>query len=719
MGTPHRQSIVRGRRGGAIEEDLSTELGGVCYARGMKRIWLLCFVCLVACTGFGVLPQEAVYERVRGRIVEDLAHGGVWDVAPPDQGTPLEQVLAAVPKYLETLRSDGRWPDVDLANRHRTRWAPKEHLERLRTLAIAYGAPRSPRFRDPLLRAALLRGLQAWLDAYPQCDNWWYNQIFAPQRLGEVLLCFQQGGGNPPDALLVPLVKRWQAEGGDPSRKSATTTGSNLMNIAAHWCYRGILMRDAETLRAGVEGLFRPLCITTGEGLQPDFSYHQHGPQLYLGNYGYDWLFLQASWLHRFRGTPYAPPAEQADLAVRYALEAFYPATRGTWSLFNAVGRQQASSPGRSSARKNRTILRWLATLAPAHQATFSALDARLRGEQGAPPPEAMAKVFWRSDYALAVRPTFTFDVRAVSQRTQRSERTNNENLLGYYLVEGATGFYRTGEEYADIAPLWNWFRVPGTTTLQGATDRAIPRRNGRGESTFVGGVSDGMDFAFAYHRQKPSPSTQHAWFVLDDVAVCLGAGITASESEPVVTTVNQCRAQGPVSPHEAVEEGRLRTPATLTHAGVRYTFPTSGEVRVAREMRKQNWKRVSSAFNVPTSGEVLTLWFDHGVAPSDASYAYLLSPIEAPEPTVNILSNTPALQAVSDAHGRLAAVFGRPGACQDITVSAPCILLQTPRGLWVADPTQRLRSITITLRGVAHEVPLSQGFSGLLQMDD
>lgn len=630
-----------------------------------------------------VVAEAIPFEALRGRIVEDLAAGGVWGL--PGDEAPTNPATAAT-ALLGTLGEDGAWPDVDYASRHRTVWAPSRHLTRLLTVALAYGVPSSPRFRDPVLRDALLRGLRHWHAAHPVSDNWWYNHIYAPQRLGEILLLAQNGGLDLPPELGAPLLERWRAEGADPSRKGFNTTGANLMNIAAHWCYRGILTRDEATLRVGAEGLFRPLRMTTGEGLQHDLSYHQHGPQLYLGNYGYDWLFLQAAWLHRFRGTPMAPPPEAADLAVRYALEAYLPATRGPSYLFNAIGRQLASEPTRGNAAKSLPILRWLAELAPAHAEDFQAAAARLRADPKAPPPKPASKVFWRSDYALHVRPAFTFDVRTASRRTRRCEWGNGENLLGHWLAEGATGFHRDGKEYADIAPLWDWRRIPGTTVPFVATERQIPRGQAWGKpgtATFTGGVSDGESLAFTYRRDDPKMPARCAWFALGDAVVCLGAGLSSKGEAPLVTTVEQCHARGPVAPAEALAAGSLATPASLTHAGFRYTFPEKGKLHVARERRSGNWKRVSSAQDVPAEGDVLTLWLDHGVAPTSATYAYIVSPAERPTPTLRILANTPELQAVEDDEGRFAAVFHAPGACRGITVDAPCVVLRTKRGIW------------------------------------
>lgn len=607
-------------------------------------------VCLVCCLAAWV-RAEVPYATIRGRIVEDV--------------TRAERAnLPRLDGLLADLRPDGSWADIDYANRHRTRWAPATHLARLRTLAAAFGAPESPRFRDPALRDALLRALACWHARHPRCDNWWYNQIYAPQRLGEILLLAQTGGVAVAD-LPEGMLARWEREGGDPTRKSGITTGSNLVNIAAHCVYRALLTEDEPTLRLALDRLFAPLAITEAEGLQSDLSYHQHGPQLYLGNYGYDWLELNAAWLARLRGTDLLPPPDRAALVPAYALGAYFPAIRGQWYLYNAVGRQQASEPGRAKATKNLPILRHLAQIDPAHAADYAAIRARLRADPDAPPPAPLTKVFPRSDYALHVRPAFTFDVRAHSTRTNRCEWGNDENLLGHWLSEGSTGFVQTGREYADIAPLWDWWRVPGTTVTDLRDDAKLPRGKAwgqRGANPHVGGKAQGDTLAFAYRRDGgDAPRGRYAWIALGDAVVCLGAGIQGDDpAHPVVTTVDQCWAVDPLTPTPGGDT--LPTPATLTHGAFRYAFPgQAATLRWARDRREGDWRRVSPAFPAPARGEILTLWLDHGPAPKAASYAYVVSPTNAPPPNVTILSNTPTLQAAADDQGRAAFILHGP----------------------------------------------------------
>ena len=102
------------------------------------------------------------------------------------------------------------------------------------------------------------------------------------------------------------------------------------------------------------------------------------------------------------------------------------------------------------------------------------------------------------------------------SQRIAINESINGENLLGAMMGDGATTLYRRGDEYADIFPVWDWNKVPGTTVEQVPPSR--DELKVKGKTSFVGGVSDGtfgmcaMDLA----RGKLAARASLAAFVLD-----------------------------------------------------------------------------------------------------------------------------------------------------------------------------------------------------------
>jgi chondroitin AC lyase len=127
---------------------------------------------------------------------------------------------------------------------------------------------------------------------------------------------------------------------------------------------------------------------------------------------------------------------------------------------------------------------------------------------------------------------------------------------------------------------------------------------------------------------------------------------------------------------------------------------------------RKGTWQSIASKFSTkPVVRDVFELCVDHGKSPKDSSYAWILLPVVRPQQMnglagrlPKILSNTPALQAV-EAGTMVQAVFYEKGRLdlkggRSIEVDVPCILMLRGTTLSIADPTQKIEKITVTISG-------------------
>ena len=126
------------------------------------------------------------------------------------------------------------------------------------------------------------------------------------------------------------------------------------------------------------------------------------------------------------------------------------------------------------------------------------------------------------------------------------------------------------------------------------------------------------------------------------------------------------------------------------------YYFPTP----VTLNMKKTN-----------SNLSFLEMWVDHGVNPSNASYAYVMLPnmteeqtrVYAENPDIQILSNTGILQAVYDKSTKTTGMaFRQAGSCGNITVSAPSqvIMTETDGELHIAisEPTHKLDNVVVKI---------------------
>ncbi len=632
-----------------------------------------------------------------------------------------------IPSILTLWGIEGSFSDIDYTRRDQTNWAPVQHLDRLKSMAVAYILPGSRYAGDKSLHEKITVSLQYWYNQHPTSTNWFMQQIACPQRMGNILILLRKGKEQLPQTLEDKLIDRMREEGGRPDQKGSQGTGANKTDIAVHWIYRGCLTADASVLSFGVEQAYYPLFLTTGEGLQHDFSYLQHGPQFYTAGYGSSIINGIGNIAVYLAGTPYALPGEKAALLSQFARLSYIPASRGQYLLYNVLGRG-LSRKNALYQGENPQPVELMKKLDTAHTSFYEAAIQRLKGTQspnyGIEPANTH---FWRSDYTLHQRPEYTFDTRTASVFTARNENGNGENLLGYFLTDGANAITARGDEYADIFPVWDWAMIPGVTAPH-LTSLPLPHEwQVSGTSTFTGGTSDGRYGVSTYLLNDTDygilTQARKAWFYFDREVVCLGAGIHSDASQAINTTVNQCLLRGTVSVHSQGSTQTLTNgththihPSWVLHDELGYYFPQGGTVSVSNQAQTGNWKAINKAqSDAPVSKDVFKLWMDHGVTPRQQTYAYLVAPSiqtvdEAaayPVDNIRILANTDSLQVVHNQQLNVyGLVFYRAATFEsgDIKVQADkgCVLLLrnvgTPRvQAYVADPSRKEPSIRLT----------------------
>jgi chondroitin AC lyase len=335
-------------------------------------------------------------------------------------------------------------------------------------------------------------------------------------------------------------------------------------------------------------------------------------------------------------------------------------------------------------------------------------------------------KHFWRSDFQVIRNPEYYFSVKMCSERVIGAESCNSENMLGYYLGDGVSLLYQSGREYTNIFPFWDWKKIPGTTIIQDERDLPVLTCSGyRIESDFVGGLSDGQAGIAVLQYQREGLRANKAWFMLDDKIVCLGNGITADTDFPVTTSINQAHLNGMVliqkerSRQLAGVSGSLHDPDWILHDKLGYLFPEGGELRLETKAVEGSWHRV--AIRYPEDYQrtpIFKLWIEHGARPQGEEYSYILVP-EANERLLKKLQrkapftirNEREMQSVLSRNGKAGGIIfhqpGFSGLFGGIEAKQACILMLKKERrkirISVADPTQKLKELQLTLRGEYH----------------
>ena len=519
-----------------------------------------------------------------------------------------------VDNLVATQNPDGSWSDIDYHDTLRGAWKTNEHPSRLVTLSTAWHY--DPR---PEVLAAARKGLDYWFKTRPICPNWWYNEIAVPYEFGLTGIWLRDELTEDEIKNTVDVMnqlKYWR-------------TGQNKIWAARNWLLRGLLEDDKDFVRQCRDSIASEICVTTKEGIQPDWSYHQHGPQLQFGNYGGSYASEMSEFYLAFKDTPLAFSKEQEEILKSYVREGLrWVVWKGVFDM-SACGRQITPGAQASKARSAK--------------ASATRLDIPMDNLTG-------AKYYPYSDYGVYRTKDWYASVRMQSDRIIGYEHTNQENMLGYFSSDGAMLSRRDGDEYEDVSACWNWKHVPGVTSydngkpLWGTPDEKTPYN--KSSRVFGKVVGDVLVTAMEYNRA--GVHAHKAWFFTPEGIICLGAGITLDPGlgYDVVTAIDQRRLEGKVTTSEK----------WVSHEGTTYVLLDGNTYKIAPYKHTGSWYPIHPAQSKDeVSMDLLDIWIDHGKDPKNASYAYAVLPngktgaksAKIAARSIKVLSNENGLQKV------------------------------------------------------------------------
>jgi chondroitin AC lyase len=638
----------------------------------MMRSFLLTLICIwIARAAFAAAPIARTDDVA---IIRQCLADSVLPTAAAD----ILRLHNLARQYADALQPDGHWPDVDYHDGARSLWTTAHHLDHTLVMAKAARMDRNNGQPDAAMENKVLSALKYWTDRDFQNSNWWWNQIGVPQLTGEIACLL--GPALPKDQLdkIVRIMDRSEWQHG--------WTGANLIWGVGNQVIRGSLEDNPETVRRGYERMYAEIKIVSPnqEGIQQDFSFHQHGTQLYNGGYGLAYAHDVGRFISYAQGTHFEIPSDKLKIFNAYLRDG------QQWMIWKDIF--DYSACGREITRKGKS--------AGSHDWTAGPISP-----VGAAYSQPLAptnipignKHFWCSDYMVQRNVNFMASVKMLSNRMLNGEIVNSEGKKSQHLSDGANYLYLTGNEYRDIFPVWDWTKIPGTTAIQGTLD--IGGRNPvgqRGQSSFAGGVSDGKFGACGMNLIRGSLSGNKAWFFFDGYYVCLGSAInlTHDDPHPVVTDVNQALLNGPVNTDQSASslapghyENRI---SWIYHNHVVYAFPTSQHICLTIGPQTGRWSDIGAGSSDLVTLPVFDLWIDHGTSCQNASYQYIVIPNVSPDQSnataarvkedLAILANDDTQAAFRHSQNLLEAIFRHPASLVTplgkIQVDHSCMLM-------------------------------------------
>ncbi|MDQ3281960.1 MAG: polysaccharide lyase beta-sandwich domain-containing protein [Acidobacteriota bacterium] len=631
------------------------------------------------------------------------------------------------------MRSDGSWIDINYNETPAGGWGPWEHSRRLIVLAKAYRTPGQGLYRNETLRRQIEASLAYTKTFYGATiiptGNWWFWTIGIPIDLGPTLVLMK---GDVDPQIHADLVTAIQVRIlNSPTGRGLVgpvPTGENLVWSAfTHLCL-AILKDDAAmmaSVRDAMTSVARP---TTGEGIKKDFSFHQHGAQLYTGGYGGQFANDVARYALITGGTSYALPADAIASFADYVADGIAWSLYGNYFDVSVIGREVArpttsgyngvaaliqaaqldtarASEIRSAAAK--ILETWYGTM----PTELAGVAAKVEAARYAAQWPSGHRHYFTSDYTVHRRPGWFASVKMFSSRTKSGEKTNEENLRGARQSDGRFYLVQSGDEYfgRDVFPALDWTRLPGTTVEQKA-DTANDTY-GYGTRSFAGGTGDGRNGVSAMELAPLNSLlfARKAWFFFDDAIVFLTNSVTSPSGNRVETIVNQWPLV-----NAAAQVSRGSDWVALENVG--YWFPNASNLQVSRDSRSGTWQGLGGSSDTTLHTKpFVTMWFDHGATPTNATAEYAIVPNKtasqmaawaAARPLV-IGANNDTVSAVRDTRTNATGItFWRAGSFEGIQSSAPAVVYVTgdSRSMQVsaADPNGNATgSFTLTVPGV------------------
>lgn len=698
-----------------------------------KNIFICAIIGMVLFLFSANLYAQSDFDTIKKRILEEMMKPRVDD--------------SELSLTLNSIRNDGTWPGIDYVDVSNEGFQHSRHLSNMVALARAYNLKSSEHHKSKQVKDAIELALKHWVDNDYICENWWHNQIGTPDNLVRLMLLI---GDDLPKELVdkaQPIIGRAHIDapgarpGGDRI-KIAGIQAKNMLFTGDRQTFEKVVnvieneIKYVEWIgrKYGYTFRFQPGGFANreagGRGIQYGNSFHhrEDGVNNTL-SYGIGYADAFIEWTVYTAGTQYQFAGDKLERLVDYFLDGICKtAVFGKFPDAGATNRD-VSRPGALRPFGAQTAEKLMLTTQYRKKELQEISDIR---KKGAKPTVSHSTFFWNTEHFTYQRPDWFTSVRMYSTRNYNMEQPyNSEGLLNHHRGDGANHVSRTGDEYFDIFPVFDYQKVPGATIMQKETLPNHSQIHRLGLTGFVGAVTDGKYGAATFDFKSPHDPliARKSWFFFDDEYVCLGAGISCRQQLPVVTTLNQCLLRGDVTvssgnQQSVIEKGEKQFTNVdwVFHDGIGYVFPEPASIVLMNKRASGSWWDISKQSTISrgkVEKDVFKLWIDHGTRPSDETYQYIVVPATSLEKmkqnvsgnNISVLANTFEIQAVNHRGLNISQIIfyqsgevGLPGGVRLSSDTPGAVMIKTGggkvTGLSVSDPSRMLGKMHLTISG-------------------
>jgi chondroitin AC lyase len=545
----------------------------------------------------------------------------------------------------------GKFSDLDYTDNSAARWKWGVHWQRLTTLAVAYADSTSNFYHSKVFENNVIAGVDNWLVNGTKPKNGWWELIGVPYEMGKVFILMQDELGAERLQKILPQLNF--AVRPDMYYYWGKATGQNLLWEAFNHVYASALVGDDAGLKRAFAAAANEIIITKAEGIQPDFSFYEHGAQSYAFGYGKVFSLSAAQILYVAHGTNYALGTEKTNLISAYLLDGQRWCSYRNILEYTAMGREIARPDSKTKTIAMAAEL--MSKIDGQRNHELSDFVLQLTGKQQTNVLKGN-RYFPRIDFMVQQGGNFMMSVKTVSKDIVSTETGNLENLKGYHLGRGTQFIVRRGNEYEGIFPLWDWEKIPGSLCEQ--TGKPLPlydwTKGAQGNTDFVLGVSNGKIGCFTYDYNKDSIQAHRSWFFFENEMTMLVSGLQFKRPNPVFQSINQTFAVG----NTFVNNKKLNTENFIStkvksvwHDSIAYIFKSGNlNVVVNSGMRQGSWNEINRAESTKIiQNKSFTLGIDAGKTAKNGSFACVIIPNTGvkSKSQLRILKNTSVQQVV------------------------------------------------------------------------
>ncbi|MFH4967431.1 polysaccharide lyase family 8 super-sandwich domain-containing protein [Gaetbulibacter sp. M240] len=560
-------------------------------------------------------------------------------------------------KIIKLLDSNGSWKDINYQGDSRSSWEPSEHWRRLFELSFLYQSKKGPYYHDEKLKGKIISAIRYWMNNKPLSQNVWWNGIGIPLAIGKVYILMEK---EIPKDLMdqgIELINRNIKS--DYYHFGGVATAQNLLWLTYAHIYSSCLSNDQIGLKRAFTSASKEITISEKEGIQPDYSFHQHGPQFYSFGYGATFTLTSTHLIYLAQDTPFQFSKDKIETISHYILDGQQWATRNQVLEYAAMGRVVSRNISNLNSILNAITL--MSRIDVNRQSEYQEFYNQLKtGERKT--PLIGNRYYNYSDFMVHQRPEYYFSLKGASKEIIASESGNGENLKGHYLGHGTYYLIKDGNEYKSIFPLLNWKQLPGSLVEQDTLKLPLIEwgKNNYGNTEFVFGVSDSLYGAFGYDYVKGNVRAKRGWFLFNEEIIALVSGLNYDSDNDLYQSINQCYVNGSIWVNNQKMKGAIFNDSKVKkvfHNSVGYIIKSEPfTTEVTAKMETGSWSEINvGKSSEPISKKIFSLNLNLGKHLENQSFMYAILPNMTLntfktfklEDTIELLKNNAEIQAV------------------------------------------------------------------------